>query len=124
MAMTKAEQKRMADLESDLVLAKALRWPDYKPLRLDAAAIAAAKDWGDVTAAWWFNAHNLSVGDGCFSSNAHSTHGITKTTTQQVGGPWFETKRDALMALRIEMTMDAAKKLARIDALIAQEPAP
>ena len=119
--MNKTEERAFAELRHELAMSKALRWPDYQPRQLDVSSEANALVTANVVQAFWFNAHTGKVGRGCFNSVNHSTWSETKTTTQGAGGPWFSTNRDALMALRIEMTRDFADQLAKIDACISEE---
>jgi hypothetical protein len=115
MAMTKSERAEMERLRNDLALARALRWPDYKPEHIDPAEARRGIGFSDIVPAWSFNAYSLRVEHGCFSSLYHSTYDPTKTTTQGQGGPWFPTMRDALMALRVAKTIEFAKTLAQLD---------
>jgi hypothetical protein len=119
MAMTKAERVAMDKLAGDLRLAKALSWPTERPTLLDRQTALALSPTG-IVRAWWFNYHVGQVGEGCFDSVHHSRHRADKTDSQGNGGPWFPTKRDALLALRQAATEDCAKRLARIDAMIEE----
>lgn len=75
--------------------------------------------YGEVYPAWTFNAHNSTVKHGCFSGLYHSVWNTTKTNTQGVGGPWYETELDAYIALRFQKEKDYKKALAEIDKKIA-----
>lgn len=125
MAMTKTERVAMDKLADDLRLAKALSWPTERPMRVDTtAALEGRSAWSEPVRAWWFNLHNAAVQEGCFGSHQHSKWRTDKTDAQGSGGPWFASKRDALLALRQAATEDCAKRLARIDAMIEAEPKP
>lgn len=124
MPMTKKEAAYVASLQQELARARALRWADYQPERVDVAKVSEelriSND--DVRAAWTFKGSisvSLHVKHGCFGRVSHSTHHTDRTTTQTQGGPWFPTKRDALMAMRLEMTETFAAELAKVDQEIA-----
>lgn len=119
MAMTKKERAEVDDLRRELALHKALGWPQYpEPVPIDAEEATKNLGWGKLIVAWWFNSYSHTVGQGCFDRIGHSKHSTDKTNSRDTGGPWYTSKRDALAALRWAATREAAKELARVDALV------
>lgn len=119
MAMTKAEKAAVDALKVEL----ALRWPRYEmPARL--AYPERKGDYGPrpLVIGWWMNAYNGEADQGCTDGMYHSRRSTTKTDTQTAGVFW-PTKLDALKAMRIEMSKDYARKLAAVDARIAEAEA-
>lgn len=127
MAMTKAEQARMAELEEALRMARAMRWPGYPaPAPMTQADIKANLVEGGIkwnqpqmVARGWF-AHtgsNPGVSYGCSDGTNHNSDGST-TSTQQMGRMFF-TEREAWRMVRVSLTEKFAKELARVDAQIA-----
>ncbi len=116
MTMTKAEKAAVDALKVEL----ALRWPRYDAP--EHMVYPERKGYGarPVIAGWWMNAYNGEVGEGCTDGMYHSRHSTTKTDTQ-TGGVFWPTKLDALKAMRIKMSEDFARRLAAIDAQIAEE---
>lgn len=124
MAMNKTEQAEMQRLRELL----ALNWT-HEPGAIDtSAALAMSKD-GRV-AAWCFNAHSQMVTRGFFSANAHTRNGDMADadalhsrryggTSQQRGGPWYESESLALKAMRCALERRYAADLARVDERIA-----
>ena len=128
MAMTKAEQQRVADLEKGLAMARALRWPEYNmPAPLTRQEIENSKEPGGikfkghdpqmVCFGWFGNAHTGEVWRGCSDG---INHGTGDTTSTQGMGRMFNSEADAWRAVRYEMTERFSERLARIDAKIAQ----
>ncbi len=131
MAMNKKEQDEMQRLRDDLALSRALRWPDYpRPTPVD-------RDWVDANLAeggvqygrpqmvargWFYNAYiggmrGHEVTYGCSNGMSHSSSG--DLTTSQGMGRMFATKREALQALRLELTERCAGILAVVDQQLA-----
>lgn len=126
MAMTKTEQKRMADLEDALRRARAMRWPEYNmPAPMTEADIAANLVDGGikyssperVARGYFANSYSGRVTYGCSNGVHHSTSGDT-TTTQHMG-VMYATEVDAWRAVRYEMTEKFAAQLAKVDQEIA-----
>lgn len=123
MAMNKAEKAEMERLRHDLRLAKALHWPDYP--RPQNSILPQSFTQG-LFVGWWFNAYAGHDGDrvaqGCSNGTNHSTSYTDKTTTQRAAPHWgfFDTKREALLALRLEVTEQCAERLAAIDKRIEE----
>jgi hypothetical protein len=126
MAMTKKEQEEMALLREARDMARAMRWPEYPcPARMTAAEINAAKVPGGVkhgsqqmvARGWFFWGTRVTYG--CSDGIHHAVEG--DVTTSQNAGRMFRTKLDALRAMRIERTIEVARELARIDAMIEAE---
>lgn len=127
MAMNKKEQAEMQRLRDDLALVRAMRWPDYprpSPVNrewIDANLVDGGEQYGrrqKVARGWFYNAYLGSISGhgvsyGCSSGMSHNTHGDT-TTTQQMGR-MYATKREALQALRLELTEKCAGVLAAVD---------
>lgn len=127
MAMTKAETKRMADLEEALACARAMRWPEYNmPAPMTEAEIRANLVDGGmkygrpdrVARGWFANGYSSRVTYGCSNGIYHSAEGDI-TTSQQMGR-MFSSEADAWRAVRYEMTERYAEALARVDAKIAE----
>lgn len=119
MAMTKKEQAEMQALRDEIRLAKALRWTGPAPTK----DVPPPTGWGELSVGWWYRENEQwgdKVDQGCSSSVTHSTHSTTKTSTQ---GPryFYSTKLRALQALRVEVELVSAKRLAAIDAQIEAE---
>ena len=90
-----------------------------EPEKIDVKKKSRELKYGEVYPAWTFNAYTSTVQHGCFSVIYHSTHSHEKTSSQGLGGPWYETERDAWVALRIAKEKEFDKKLAEIDKRIA-----
>lgn len=122
MAMTKAERAEMDRLREELALARALRYsgmqaPERMPL----------PDTGFQNG-WSFNVHSGEV-SGMWTERmahgwGHRAEGGTGGSVSQNGRRIYSTRRDALIALRLAMEEQSAKKLAAIDALIERENTP
>lgn len=121
--MNKKETAAFEQLKHELRLAKALSWtqpiaPDLQP--------PSTQERGDrLVKGWLFNAYsNGYSGDktaiACTSSIHHSWGNNDKTTTQ---GPrhLFSTELRALQALRHEVELQCARRLASIDERIERE---
>lgn len=130
MAMTKAEKAEVDRLREDLALARAMRWPSYpKPAPMTRAEIDANKVDGGirygqpqrVARGWFPNAYDQRVTYGC-SDGIHHDRGGNTTSSQQMG-VMYAAKADALRAIRIEMTLAFAKKLAAVDQQIDEAEA-
>ena len=136
MAMTKAERERMAALEHELRLAKALRWPTEAPTLIEPPAFMTE---GYTRGFWWHcGVDNYRYEPAASSSSSHCraateadveqwVNPATRYTSARAGGSGWSrtlaaTRRDALLAIRHEATKQAAELLARIDADIEKEP--
>lgn len=131
MAMNKKEQAEMQRLRDDLALSRALRWPDYlRPAPVDrdwitANLVEGGSQYGHpqkVARGWFCNAHlggmsGYGATYGCSNGIHHNTSGDV-TTTQNMGR-MFATKREALQALRLELTEKCASVLAAVDRQLA-----
>lgn len=118
MAMNKLEKARVDMLEKELRVVKALRFADYNPAKIDIMEATTGKDWNTVSRGWAFNVHSLRVWQGWFRSSSHGEwprDPERSISSQGCGGPWYVTRRDALMALRIQLTNKFAETLAAID---------
>lgn len=132
MAMNKAEQKRMADLDEALALARSMRWPEYNmPAPMTGADIKAnlvdgGMKYGSpdrVARGYFGNSYSGRVTYGCSNGHSHNAEG-DKTTTQGMGR-MYAFEHDAWRAIRHEMTLRFAKELARVDLRISEtEPCP
>jgi hypothetical protein len=127
MAMNKAEAGEMTRLRQDLMLARALRWPDYPtPHPMTEAEIKAsltveAQSYGHnqmVAVGWFQNTYTSRVTKGCSNGHGHNRNGLG-TSTQGMG-QMYATEADAYRAMRMEMTEDFAKNLAAVDAQIVE----
>lgn len=123
MAMTKAEQARMENLEKALKYARALRWPDYaQPSPMTIVEIDANKTSGGVkwrgehekvAMGWLANSYDRGrVERGC--SNG-TNHGSGNTTSTQGCGRLFRSEADAWRFIRLEMTERFSEILASVD---------
>ena len=112
MAMNKIDKAEMQKLRERF----ALRFSDRaEPEKIDVGSVA---QFGKLTVAWRFNKYSREVGQGCFNSVNHSTHSTVKTDRQTCGGPWYATKADALIAMRLRVQDDFATMLEKIDSEI------
>lgn len=131
MAMNKTEQKRMADLDHALRLARALRWPDYpEPAPMSGAEINDSKAPGgfkrylretqerEMVARGWFVStyQQGNVTYGCSNGVNHDRDG--DSTSTQGMGQMFRTEEEAYRYLRVLKTREYAEHLAKIDAEI------
>jgi len=124
MAMNKAERQRLENLEHDLEIERALRFPCFSrpsPMTIDDIK-ANLVEGGDkyktgepemVARGWFMNEHTGRVTYGCSNGHYHSTDG--DTTTSQFAGAMYASQYEALCALRWAATTRAAEKLAEID---------
>lgn len=125
MAMTKAEQARMARFERDVALAKAMAWPTYSaPAPMTKADIESNLVDGGVRYAghfpqqvargWFANSfQHGNVSFGC--SNGTNSNSSGDTTCSQGMGRMFVSELDAWRTIRLELTERYAENLARID---------
>lgn len=90
------------------------------PEKINTAEKSKGFKFGEVYPAWTFNAYQSTVQHGCFSGLYHSVWNHTQTNSQGVGGPWYETERDAYIALRHQKEKDYAKALSEIDKKIVE----
>ncbi|MFC5353580.1 hypothetical protein [Azospirillum himalayense] len=128
MAMTKAEKAEMEALREARDLARALRWPEYAE-----PAMMPIPPSGEHASGWLFNAHRAmdlwGTGNSVYQAwSKSSTHGdgaspAPNRSGSQNGVPLFAARLDALKALRLAMTKEFARKLARVDAEIEAERA-
>jgi hypothetical protein len=123
MAMTKKEQAAFADLECQSREWFALRWRDFlgQPTSIDVGQEIKQHGWGFLLRAWTFCTHTKEVFEGCTDGNSHAVKRTDRVTSQGMYGPWYRTKREALMALRLAVQEEFAKELAKIDAAIEAE---
>lgn len=127
MSMNKAEKAEMAALRDALALSRAMKFPDYAvPNAMSTAEIMEARGgWSGVVRGWFYVASLGGIGGysntvtyGCSNGISHNRTG-DKTTTQG-GGRMYRTKLDALQALRHDLTKEAAKELAHVDAMLME----
>lgn len=120
MAMNKKELAEMDKLRRDVDLARALSWPSYSmPKAMTKAEIDDRAPGVGATPGWFWNKYEESVNLGCSNGYSHNSSG-PKTSTQGMGR-MMRTRLQALQALRIEVTVSCAERLARIDAMIKAE---
>lgn len=103
MAMNKAERAAFELAQSELAIARALRWSRYKPVEPDQPP---PRGFGEYVEGWGTNAYSKSV---------------KHRNASQGGIAIYSTKLLALQALRYEVERAAAKDLADIDAQIEAE---
>lgn len=119
--MNKKERALVEALTLELSIARAMCFKEYAPKQIDTQAALEGKAFSDLVVAWYANTHNCSASQGCFNAVHHSVSSTTKTSTQQRGGPWYETKREALMAIRVAKQRQFAEVLASLDRQIEAE---
>lgn len=113
MAMTKAEKQLLQTFRERA----SLTLPPYeepKPMKV-------APDLKKLTIGWFTNGYG-EVSQGCSDGYNHSRWSTEKTNSQGPGC-MYETKLDALRAMRWRATERAMKELGGIDALIEREAA-
>lgn len=88
------------------------RWRNPREINVEAEAKKIG--FGDVRPAYTFNAHAKRVDHGCFSRISHSTRTHEETTSQGLGGPWYDSDRDAARALILELDRLHRKAVAEI----------
>ena len=133
--MNKAEQKRLDTILLERDMARALRRPEYgMPKQIPPPTFN--DPWSTFTTGFVINSHramNGAVGNGVIPAwSRFTTHdlggptpptGPGMRTCSQGGIPLFATRRDALMALRLELTVICAERLAKLDRMIEEESA-
>lgn len=114
MAMNKKEQEAMVSLRTELALA----WPREKePARINMSHLTSST----LMTAWTFSSYSRVATRGCTNGVHHNRDGTDKTKSQGAGGPWYNTERDALLAIRWQVCRDFAKALREIDRAIEQQ---
>ncbi len=73
-----------------------------------------------LSVGWHFNSHSCTVDQGCSSSVYHSTWSTEKTNSQGARA-FYSTKRLALLAMKQELELDHASKIARINQQIIED---
>lgn len=125
MPMTKAERAQMEALE----VRAALTWQGPPPAPIDLAVWRAANPGVEVFEGWTYNAHSERVSRGWSKGAVHSSGGSFAhyeqnrsrySATQTAGGPWFHAEADAFRAMRHEVALQCAQKLAALDARLAE----
>jgi hypothetical protein len=128
MAMNKTETARMAKLEEELRISRALRWPtDPRPSPMTQEEIKAAcihntkgrsGDYGysqKVAHGWFANGYREGeVTKGCSDGYSHDRRSTERVTTQ-TGGIMYRTEAEAWRAIRHEKVRAFATVLAKID---------
>lgn len=114
MAMTKAEKARMAELEHQLRLAKAMKFTD--PVAPD---VLPPEKWGELSTGWTFNSYSESVTTACSSTTSHAI-GHTDKTNSQRPIRLYASEVLALRGLRNELERKYAESLAKIDRRIEE----
>lgn len=127
MPMTKAEKAEMDNLRAARDMARALRWPEYAepapiPREEIRAFVGHSCDDRKVMQGWFANHHYGALTLGCSNGINHNRQGTERLSTQGPG-TMYRTKMDALRVIRLAMTTEFARKLAKIDAEIAAEAA-
>jgi hypothetical protein len=117
MAMTKKEKEYVENLEKELRIRAALVWTPKVEEDLPPPIPGS----GGETSGWVYNRYNLRVDTAWSSSVSHGTGYTSRkhsSYASQKSIPLFSTRLLALKALRNEVELDAAMKLAEIDKLI------
>lgn len=118
MAMTKKEQKRLADLEDELRIAKAFRFTEAVEPDLPIPGMLS----DGLSKGFDFNAYVSSharVEKAC-SSSIHHSFGQDDSTTTQGARRLYSTRLLALRAMRAKVEIQCAKLLADIDKQITE----
>jgi len=121
MPMTKAERQRMADMEEQIRLLKALRWTEEVSPDVPAPLLPAEDERGfKKTTGFLFSVYGGEVKPACSS---WANHGYGTIKKQDLRGPkdLYSTRLLALRGLRYHVELECAEKLARIDAMIETE---
>lgn len=129
MAMTKKEHAEMDALREARDLARAMRWPEYP----DPARLPVPTGHGEFTTGWDINAHCLrdpwrNVADAAYPAwTGVVSHGRGHDHPGKNGSQQpkrlYATHRDALLGLRLVVTEEFARALAKIDAAITAQGA-
>ena len=120
MAMTKKEQEEVRELKRRLSILAALRWTEAVE---EDVPIPDWKTGNELSTGWltgYAGSDRPSVEEGCSSPSFHA-RGRTDKTTSQRPTRLYSTKLLALKALRHEMELFFAEKLATVDIQIAAE---
>jgi len=129
MAMTKAEQKRVEELETAL----ALCWPNYaQPSQMTREQIKASLKVLPIrdksvyrsrkgALGWFFNAYTGSLTQGWSDGVSHNSHSLDEGSATQGIGRIYRSREEAAMALRLDMSRGFAGKLAAVDRIIRGE---
>lgn len=115
MAMTKAEKAKLAALDAELALVRALRWT--APVQPD----LPVPEFGQTTSGWQINTYSGRVYEAWSESAAHGEGKARGSYGSQKGIPLYSTRLLALQAMRAAVELECAQKLAAIDAQIAKE---
>ena len=115
--MTKAEKQRMADMEEQIRLLKALRWTEEV-----LSDVPPPTDLYPNTLSTGFvpDIYSLSTLSACSAFRYHEI-GRTISPTARGSISMYSTRLLALRGLRYQVELECAKKLARIDAMIEAE---
>lgn len=116
MAMSKKDSANMEELKEQLRVAKALRFTDVVTPDIPVPLGDQGLSRGYLYAGTDYPRVELSC-----SSSVHHSFGNPDRTTSQGARRLFSTKLLALRALRHELEIDCANKLAKIDRLIEEE---
>lgn len=118
MAMTKKEIAAFAELQKDLVVARA--WRRTEPVMRD---LSVPRN-GEISG-WIFNLHSKRVEPAWSGFTCHgrgyATRKEARGSASQNGIALFSSKLLALRAMRYEAEEEAVRMLAEIDAQIADE---
>ena len=120
MAMNKTEKAEFEAFKRERDMARSLRWPEYsKPERMTAAEIKMemAATGENVARGWFENSYSQLVSRGCSNGVSHNPNG--DKTSSQNAGVMYRYKSEALRVMRLKMTEQFAKDLAKVDAQIA-----
>ncbi len=98
----------------------ALGWPRYR--RPDGVDVARVMSPRGLLVGWWYDPETGLVGEGCTDGHRHSVASVTRPDAPGAYPPhgWFYTEADALRALRLHLSEDAARVLAGVDARVAE----
>lgn len=127
MAMNKTEAARMAALEQELRVAKALRWSNADV----PAMIPPPKDTGTYVNGWRFSLHKGFIHGSIHKAWSDcASHGLGEWREEgakhrlgsQGGVPVYPSRHAALVALRQAFERQCAERLAEIDAMIERGP--
>ena len=123
MTMTKKEREEMQALRDELAIAKA--WRRTGPVPCDLPAPSGI--YAEQTSGWVFNSHSLRAQRAWSGVAIHGIgyatekeHRASRNCASQRAIPLYSTEELALRAMRYEIEKEAAKALAKIDAMIVE----
>ena len=116
---SKKTARVIESLRSATRMARALRWSgDYSARERD---VKTPRAWGEVAFGYDFNSYTNKVSKAWTKSNTHGSGWDASTGGSQRSRSLYSTRLRALRALRLEVEVICARRLAAIDAAIESE---